>query len=112
MEDSKCLVQLHELIKHLQLEDLNKIPFEIRQAINEKKDKEYVWSYDESKILNEQTLDRKTIFMLSYLNMKYLLNDEQRLVMENIHYFNEIKLEQSKRKKYNPDGVFSDKKNN
>lgn len=106
MEYEKCLVQLDEILKYLKDEDLRKIPYEIRKAINEKKDKNYNWNYDESKALNEQKLDRKTIAMLSYLNMEYLLNEEQRLLMEKMHRFNEEKAEKQKREKYDPSDVF------
>ena len=85
MENEKCLVQLNETLKYLKEEDLNKIPLEIRKAINEEKDKQYKWDYDESKSLQEQNIDRKTIAMLSYLNMKYLLDEEQRKMMKEIH---------------------------
>ena len=93
MEYEKCLVELDEILKYLENEDKKKIPSEIRKAIHEKKDKKYNWTYDESKNLNEQNINRKTIAMLSYLNMEYLLNDEQRKLMEELHQFNEKNIE-------------------
>ena len=96
MEYTKCLVELDEVLKYLNTEELEKIPYEIRNAIKEKKDKNYVWNYDESKDLSDQNLNRKTIAMLSYLNMEYLLNDEQRMLMEKLHRLNEEKLERLK----------------
>lgn len=54
MEHEKCLVELDEILKHLEEEDLIKIPYEIRTAISEKKNKQYSWNYDESKTLNQQ----------------------------------------------------------
>ena len=106
MEYEKCLVELDEILKYLKDEDLRKIPYDIRKAINKKKDKQYNWNYDESKELDEQNINRKTIAMLSYLNMEYLLNKEQKLLMEELHRFNEEKVEKEKLKKYNPDNVF------
>ena len=106
MEYTKCLFELDEVLKYLNKEELEKIPYEIRSAIKEKKDKNYVWNYDESKDLSEQNLNRKTIAMLSYLNMEYLLNDEQKLLMEKLHRLNEEKLEREKSKKYNPNNIF------
>ena len=49
MEDTKCLSELSEILKFLAPEELVKIPEEIRNAIDENKDKEYVWHYDEAK---------------------------------------------------------------
>ncbi len=78
MEYKCCLVELDEILRHLNDEELAKIPYEIRQSISEQKDKQYIWNYDESKGLYEQNINRKTIKMLSYLNIKCLLSEEQK----------------------------------
>ena len=106
MKYEKCLVELDEIFKYLKDEEKRNIPYEMRKAIKEKKDKHYHWNYDESKTLNEQNINRKTIAMLSYLNMEYLLNEKQKKLMEEIHKFNEKKIEKEKSKKYNPDSIF------
>lgn len=112
MEYEKCLVELNEILRHLKDEDLKKIPYEIRKAINDKKDNYYNWSYDESKRLDEQNIDRKTIAMLSYLNMEYLLNKEQKSLMEELHRSNEKKIEKEKFQKYNLKNIFQKNINN
>ena len=94
MEYKQCLVQLDEVLNHLNEEELEKIPYEIRESIKQNKDTEYAWNYDSSKSLNEQELDRKVIAMLSYLNMEYLLNEEQKKLMEDMHKFNEKKIQE------------------
>ena len=101
MEYAKCLVELNEILGHLEKEYLDKIPQDVRNGITEKMDKHYNWKYDESKELNEQNIDRKTIAMLSYLNMEYLLDDEQRKLMEEIHKVNEMKAKEKMRAKAN-----------
>ena len=105
MEYEKCLVELDEVLRFLSEEDRNKIPEDIRNSIKELKDKNYTWNYDSSKELKEQKLNRKTISMLAYLNMEYLLNDEQKELMKKIHQNNEEKLEKSKQEKYNPNKI-------
>ena len=111
MEYTKCLVQLDEVLKYLSIEDLEKIPFEIRNSIKQQKDKEYIWKYDKRNALKEQELDRKTVALLSYLNMEYLLNPEQKEYMETIHKINEQKIEKEKQKqdRYNYDNLFNNK---
>ena len=106
MEDTKCLVELDEVLGHLNEEELNKIPYKIREGITTNKDKQYCWEYDETKNLNEQNLNRKTIAMLSYLNIKYLLNEQQKELMKSLHKLNE----KEKIKKYNYDNLFKNKK--
>ena len=111
MEYAKCLVQLDEILNYLSLDNLEKIPFEVRNSIKQQKDKEYIWKYDKRKALKEQELDRKTVALLSYLNMEYLLNPEQKEYMETIHKINEQKIEKEKQKqdRYNYDNLFNNK---
>lgn len=106
MEEAKCLVELDEILKHLSREDFEKIPYEIREGIKREKDNQYNWTYDETKELNEQNINRKTIIMLSYLNLEYLLNERQKIFMEQLHRENELKVEQEKMKKYNSNDIF------
>lgn len=106
---NKRLVEVDEILNYLSKEDLMKIPEEIRLAIKDNKDKEYLWKYDETKPLKDQDVSRDTIAFLSYLNMEYLLNEEQKDFMHQLHEFNERKLEEEKSKKYNPDDLFKNK---
>lgn len=102
----KCLVELDEILKYLPNEYLSKIPYEIRKNIKQKKDSNYTWNYDETKELSEQNINRETIIMLAYLNMQFLLNVEEKTVMEQFHKYNEEKVEKEKLEKYNPNNIF------
>ena len=101
MEYAKCLVQLSEVMNRLGKEYLEKIPQDLRNSVAEQMDKSYTWNYDETKELNEQKLDRKTIAMLSCLNMKYLLNEEQKKLMDEYHRANEKRALKIKQENYN-----------
>jgi len=103
MNYEKCLVEVDEVLNHLIDEELNKIPEEIKIGIKEKKDKDYIWHYDETKKIYEQAISREAIAILSYLNMEYLLDEEKKALMEEIHRFN-------KKKKYNFDIKFQKNK--
>ena len=105
---NKRLVEVDEVLKYLSEEDLSKIPEDIRQAIKENKDKEYVWKYDDTKPLKDQNISRDTIILLSYLNMEYLLNEEQKELMQKIHDFNERKSEEAKAEKFRVDDLFKE----
>jgi len=94
----KCLVEVDEILKHLSEEDYKKIPINILNIIKENKDKTYVWEYDETKSLREQMLSRDTVVILSFINLKYLLTDEQKLLMEQIYKLNNTKLEKEQLK--------------
>jgi len=93
MDYKKRLVEVDEILNHLSKEDLLKIPEEVRQLIKKNKDRYYTWKYDETKELKDQDVSRDTIAILSYLNMEYLLNDEQKKLMEEIHCLNELRVE-------------------
>lgn len=92
MEYEKCLVQVYEILNHLDDEEIIKIPKSVIKKIEERKDKNYTWIYDETKGLVEQDLDRKAIAILSYINMEYLLNEEEKEILKEIHEANEEKL--------------------
>ena len=110
MDFSKALVEVDEILNYLSEEDLLKIPEEVRNTIKENKDKEYFWKYDETKPLKEQDVGRDTIAFLSYLNMEYLLNEEQKKLMQEIHELNDKKLEEAKAEKYAAEDLFKTNK--
>ena len=89
IEYNKRLVEVDEILKHLSQIDYNKIPEEIKEAIKENKDKKYKWKYDDTKKLKEQDVPDDTIAILSYINMEYLLNEEQKKFVESLHKLNE-----------------------
>lgn len=106
---SKRLVEVDEVLNHLTINDYSKIPYDIIRIIKENKDTEYKWSFNENKRITEQNLNRDTIAILSYINMEYLLNQEQKEFMKKVHESNEKKSEEQKRLLYNVDNIFKDK---
>ena len=110
IEYNKRLVEVSVILNHLNKSDYDKIPKEVIDRIEKNKDTEYVWYYDETKDLKDQKVSKDTIAILSYINMKYLLNEEQRKFVEEVFKENQKKIENIKRKKYNPDNIFKNKK--
>lgn len=90
-EYSKRLVEVDEILRHLSKSNYNKIPEKIKKAIEEGKNKEYIWKYDNTKKLKDQDVPDDTIAILSYINMEYLLNEEQKEFVKNVHRQNEKK---------------------
>lgn len=109
---SKRLVEVYIVLNHLKRSDYEKIPKSLIDLINENKDDEYIWNYDESKDLKNQDINRDALAILSYINMKYLLNDEQKKFIQKIHNENQQEIENKKGEKYNPNDVFKNKKSN
>lgn len=92
MEYGKCLVQVYEILNQLDDEELEKIPEDVIKNIELKKDKRYIWKYDETKRLEEQEIDRKTAAIIAYINIEYLLSEEEKERIKEIHKENENKL--------------------
>lgn len=92
MKYEKCLVQVYEILNHLSEEEILKIPEKVIKSIEEKKDKDYIWTYDETKELINQEIDRRTIAILSYINLEYLLSEEEREIILDMHDTNMEKL--------------------
>lgn len=103
---NKRLVEVDEILNYLSEEELLKIPEEVRKTIKDNKAKGYFWQYDETKPLKEQNVSRDTIAFLSYLNMEYLLNEEQKEFVQQLHELNEKKIENSIDEKYGVEDLF------
>ena len=91
MDYSKVLVEVDQVLQFLSKEDLSKIPEDVKAEIRKNKNRHYNWKYDKTKSLKEQNLSRDAIILLSYLNMEYLLDEEQKELMQQIHEFNDRK---------------------
>ena len=88
---AKRLVEVDEILNYLPIDDYNKIPVDIINVIEDNKDKNYEWHYDETKKLKEQNVPNETIAILSYINMEYILNDEQIDFMNKVHKLNDVR---------------------
>lgn len=107
---NKRLVEVSIILNHLKKSDYDKIPKNVIKIIENNKDTTYIWNYDETKDLKNQNVSKDTIAILSYINMQYLLNGEQRKFVENVFDTNQKKKEDIKKDKYNPDDIFKRKK--
>lgn len=113
MEDlNKRLVEVEYILRKLDDEYIKKIPQEIWDYIEENKDKNYVFNYDDNRTLVEQKLNIDTISILTYINMEYLLGEEQKKEMIEFLRKDETIAEQEKAKLYNPDDLFKNKQQN
>ena len=85
MDLSKSLVEVEEVLKYLVEDEKRKIPREVFDFITKNKDNTYQWKIDKSKKLQEQNLSDEAVAILAYINMKYLLNNEQKELMEKFY---------------------------
>lgn len=99
-------VEVDEIINNMPKEDFDKIPDDLISIIRKNKDADYIWKYDKSKKITAQNLHKDTIAILAYINTEFVLENEQRKLMINMHYFNEMKKEQLKKTKFNSEDIF------
>lgn len=85
MKLSKSLVEVEEVLKYLVENEKRKIPNDIFDFINKNKDPKYEWHIDKKKKLQDQNLSDEAIAILAYINMKYLLNNEQKELMAQFY---------------------------
>ena len=108
-EYANSLVEVKEVLDRLSTENYNKIPKEVIQAIEENKSKDYEWEYNDDLKLKDQNISEKAIIILSYINEEYLLNEEQKELMQRIYRENERKLQEEKKEKYKTEDLFKNK---
>ena len=97
VEENKRLVEVEYILRKLDADYINKIPKEIWDYIEKNKDKDYLFNYDENKIL-------------TYINIKYLLDEQHKKEMLEILREDIAFSEQEKAKLYTKNELFKDKK--
>lgn len=108
---NKRLVEVEFILKKMDDRYTKNIPKEIWEYIENNKDRDYVFYYDETKSLEEQNLSIETISILTYINMEYLLDEVQKKELNEILRKDEIIYEERKVKNYRPEDIFKNIKN-
>lgn len=90
-ELSKRFTEVYEVLKCMSKQEYDKIPSDIIEYIRNNKDNEYIWNIDKTKKLYEQNLNIDTVAILSYINMEYLVNEEQKLYLKELYLYNDRK---------------------
>ena len=106
---SIAMQESYQIIKKMGNKYFMLIPEDIRNRIENIRDKNYIFKYDENKTLEEQNVQKETLDILSYLNITYWCSKEEKEELLKIYRENSIKEEEKKRLKYNPDNIFKEK---
>ena len=112
MEDTyeKAYKEVIELLKFFPKESIKKIPKEKLEIYLKNMDKTYDYKVDVTKSFAEQKMLSKTRAIFANIFRDYWATDYQReriLIKEN---YEKEKKEEEKRKKFNPDNIFKNKK--
>ncbi len=88
-ELSKAYSEVYEILKYIPLEQYNKVPKEVINVFKTKRDKSYKVRINPALPLESQNLQRKTLILLSVLNLDYWCQQEEREEILNIYWQNE-----------------------
>ena len=108
---NKRLVEVEAILEKLDITYKNKIPKELWDFLKKNKDNDYSFYYDDGNSLINQSLNTDTVAILTYINMEYLLNENQKQDIKQILINDESISEQKKKELYNPDNLFKNKVN-
>lgn len=90
-ELTKAYAEVYEILKYIPLEQYNKIPKEVINVFKKRRDKTYKVRINPALPLENQNLQRKTLILLSVLNLDYWCGEEEREEILNIYWQNEKK---------------------
>lgn len=109
LEYANAYSELLEILKHISQEDYNKIPKEKIMLFKNNYNKEYNFTYDMNKTLDEQNISKKAKIIIAILFRDYWATDTQR---EKIKAKEEYDCKIKEQEKYNPDNIFNPKATN
>lgn len=109
---NKRLVEVEAVLERLEDKYKKKIPLEIWEYIKKNKDTTYDFYFDDNKPLENQKLNIDTIAMLTYINMEYLLDEEQKKEMLRLLREDEAFAEEKKKEQYKTEDLFKNRKDN
>ncbi len=104
--------ELIEIFKFVDEPVLEKIPEELKEELERISNKEYEFNIDKTKKLSEQNMLPQTKELLSGIFIKYCCREEDGNEILVACKENDIRAEEEKREKYNPDKLFESRKEN
>ena len=106
----KALVEVDAVLSCLDYNEYKKIPANIIDAIENNKDEEYTYDYDEELEYEDWSLMPETKAILYNIFKKYLATEEQRKYLQQKERLESYKIESEKIKKYNSENLFKKEK--
>lgn len=106
----KALVEVDAVLSCLDYNEYKKIPTNIIDAIENNKDEEYMYEYDEELEYEDWSLMPETKAILYNIFKKYLATEEQRKYLQQKERLGNYKIESEKIKKYNSENLFKKEK--
>ena len=106
IEYANAYREVLEILKYIPAKDYNKIPKNKIELFEKNAKNEYVFIYNPNKTLEEQNVTKRAQAIIAILFRDYWANEIQRKKIIKKQNYDRIKLEEEKRKNYNPDTIF------
>ena len=98
------------ILNHIPKSDYKKIPDEIIQTLKNNADYSYEYTLDMEKSINEQKISNLAKAIIENFYRDYWATDAEKQKMLQEEKTIREKIEEEKRKQYNPDNIFKNKK--
>lgn len=98
-----------EILKHIPLQDYNKIPEDKIKIFKENAKKDYEFEYNPNISLKEQNVSKRGRAIIAILFRDYWCTDIQREKIISKQNKDRIEFEEAKKQKYNSDNLFKEK---
>ena len=102
----KAFVEIEAVLKCLNYDDYNKIPKNLINEIEQNKDKEYKYEYNETLEYYKWNFMPETKALLYNIFKNYLATEKQMEDLRKKELIEINKLEEEKKKKYNTENIF------
>lgn len=112
IEYKRAFKEVYEILKYVSNEDLKKIPSEILITIKENMQLDYEYKINNISDFQNQEISEISKAILSVIYRDYWATEEERKEIKEKESFERNKIEEEKRKKYNPDAIFENRKTN
>lgn len=106
----KAYKEVIEILKYVPEIDYNKIPKHIIEKIEKNAEKNYNYTITEFNNFDKQPMLKETKTILAVIYRDYWATEEQREIIRANEKFNIRRNEKEKRNEYNPDDIFTKRK--
>ena len=113
MEDDKYSIAATEtlyILKNTNEDDVRKIPTEFIDFLKSIANQNYEPKLDNSKTLDQMEIQEETKGILGAIYRNWWCSEEEKIYYNQLFKEEELKIQQEKRIKYNPNDIFKEKK--
>ena len=109
IEYANAYSEVLEILKHISIEDYNKVPKKKIELFQTNANKNYKFQYDATLTLDEQNISKRAKAIIAILFRDYWATSEQREKILAKQNYDRIQNEKNKQKQYDPDNLFKNK---